>query len=339
VSETIAVTVAILTYNGETYLEDILTKLRKQDFPEPFEVLVIDSGSTDSTLDIVGRHPEVRLVQIPNDEFGHGRTRNLAAQLARGEFIAFLTHDAVPGDAHWLTELIEPFKRFPQVVAVLGKQVARPRAFPLQKYEIHSMFHSLGPDYGVTLFYDTPLVHNDQAAVDAMSYYSDVNSAARREFLLDVIPYHDVRYAEDQIFGREVIAGGYTKAYAPRAFVKHSNDLSLREYGHRIFDETVGLRQIGHVLPKLGRFETLKHTIRGTLGDSLRISRDKGYSWRRRLFWLCVNPAYQWRKWSSYRASTIVDLDDLSAIRAGSLEHKRKTRHEGKVAKARNTAT
>jgi rhamnosyltransferase len=337
VSETTVVTVAILTYNGETYLEDILTQLGKQDFTEQFETLVIDSGSTDSTLEIVARHPEVRLIEIPNDEFGHGRTRNLAARQARGEFVAFLTHDAVPGDTHWLAELIDPFRRFPQVVAVLGKQVARARAFPLQKYEIHSMFHTLGPDYGTTLFYDTPIVHDDQAAVDAMAYYSDVNSAVRRNFLLDVIPYHDVRYAEDQIFGREVIAGGYTKAYAPRAWVRHSNDLTLREYGHRIFDETVGLRQAGNDLPVIGRLETLRHAVRGTLGDSLRISRDKGYSWRRRLYWLCVNPAYQWRKWSSYRASTLVDLDDHGAIRAGSLEHKRKTRHENKVRKERNT--
>jgi rhamnosyltransferase len=331
VPEAPIVTVAILTYNGETYLEAILEKLEEQEFDGLFETLVIDSGSKDSTLDIIARHPNVRLIQIPNEEFGHGRTRNLAAQHAQGEFVAFLTHDAVPGSTHWLAELIDPFRRFPDVVAVLGKQVARSRSFPLQKYEIHSMFHSLGPDHGTTLFYNSPLI-DDPLAIDAMGYYSDVNSAVRRNFLLDVIPYRDVRYAEDQIFGKEVIAGGYTKAYAPRAFVRHSNDLSLREYGHRIFDETVGLRQLGYELPAIGRFETLKHAVRGILGDSLRISRDKAYSWRRRLFWLCVNPAYHWRKWSSYRASTMLDLDDDGAIRAGSLEHRRKAHHERRTA-------
>lgn len=328
--ETPVVTVAILTYNGEKYLERILRRLERQDFAEPFEVLVIDSGSTDATLEIIARHPEVRLHQIPNAEFGHGRTRNLAAQLANGEFVAFLTHDAVPSNKVWLREIIDPFRRFPDVVAVLGKQVARARAFPLQKYEIHGMFRNLGPDFGTTLFYGTPDLLKEAAVVDAMAYYSDVNSAVRRDFLLNVIPYRDVRYAEDQMFGRDVVLGGYLKAYAPRASVNHSNDLTLDEYGHRIFDETVGLRQIGADIPPISRLAVLRHGLRGTLGDSLRISRDRAYSVKRKVYWLAINPAYHLRKWSSYRASTLVDLDDHGAIKAGSLEHKRKVRHESK---------
>jgi rhamnosyltransferase len=328
VPETPVVTVAILTYNGEKYLERILKKLSKQDFGEPFEVLVIDSGSTDRTLDIVAAHPEVRLHQIPNSEFGHGKTRNLAAQLANGEFVAYLTHDAVPSTKHWLKELIDPFRRFPEVVAVLGKQVARPKAFPLQRYEIHGMFRHLGPDFGTTLFYAPEDLKMKPAEIDVMSYYSDVNSAVRKRFLLDVIPYRDVRYAEDQMFGRDVILGGYMKAYAPRAAVEHSNDLTFKEYGHRIFDETVGLRQIGHDIPTIGRLAVLRHAAHGSIGDALQISRDRSYSWKRKAYWLVVNPMYHVRKWSSYRASTMVDLDDHGAIKAGSLEHKRKLRHD-----------
>ncbi|GAA4165558.1 hypothetical protein GCM10022286_28940 [Gryllotalpicola daejeonensis] len=317
-------TVAILTYNGETYLRRILEMLRAQEFDGSFEVLVIDSGSTDATLDIIAEFPEVRLLQIPNEEFGHGRTRNLAAREARGEFIAYLTHDAVPAHSRWLHAIIEPMRRFPQVVAVLGKQVARPRAFPLQRYEVNGMFQNLGPDHGVTLFYrdgDAPL---PQAVLDAMSYYSDVNSATRRSFLLNEIPYRDVRYAEDQMFGRDIIDAGLVKAYAPQAAVEHSNDLSYAEYGHRIFDETVGLRQIGAELPPLSATQAFKLTVRGTLGDSARIVRDGSYSVKRRLYWLAVNPFYQARKWRSYRRSTLIDVTDPDAVRAGSLEHKRK---------------
>jgi rhamnosyltransferase len=324
-------TVAILTYNGEQYLERILKKLRKQEIDKPFEVLVIDSGSTDGTLGILERYPEVRVHEIPNEEFGHGRTRNLAAQLAEGEFVAFLTHDAVPSTKHWLAEMLDPFERFPQVVAVLGKQVARPRAFPLQRYEIYGMFRNLGPDFGTTLFYRTPELVHKPAVVDAMAYYSDVNSAVRRDFLLDVIPYRDVRYAEDQLFGRDVIEEGYVKAYAPRASVEHSNDLTYTEYGHRIFDETVGLRQNGHDIPTISALAVLRYALRGSLGDALRISRDRAYSPQRKLYWLVVNPFYHLRKWRSYRASTLVDLTDQGAIKAGSLEHKRKVRHEARA--------
>ncbi|AAT88480.1 rhamnosyl transferase [Leifsonia xyli subsp. xyli] len=317
------VTIAILTYNGETYLGRILEMIRRQDFPGTVEVLVVDSGSTDATIGIVRSFPEVVLEQIPNSEFGHGRTRNLAAQLARGEFVAYLTHDAIPASESWLRELLAPFSLDENVVAVMGKQVPRPGCFPLLKYEIRGVFAGFGPDFGTTVFYKDDFA-KDEGVLGAMSFYSDVNSAARRAFLLDVLPYRDVRYAEDQLFGRDVIEAGYKKAYAGRAAVEHSNDLTLAEYELRIFDETVGLREIGFPILAMTKREQRRLTVRGVLGDSLRILRDGDYSWKRKLYWLARNPVYQIVKWRSYRDSTLVDLSDKDAVRAKSLEHSRK---------------
>ena len=132
------------------------------------------------------------------------------------------------------------------------------------------------------------------------------------------------KYAEDQLFGRDVIERGLHKAYAPRASVEHSNDLTLEEYGRRIFDETVGLRQIGLTVNPITRKDQVKLTVRGIGGDTIRLARDRGYSWKRRLYWLALNPAFHVRKWSSYRLAASVDLTDDAAIRAGSLEHSRK---------------
>jgi rhamnosyltransferase len=120
-----------------------------------------------------------------------------------------------------------------------------------------------------------------------------------------------------------VLDGGWLKAYAGRACVVHSNDLTRAEYGHRIFDETVGLRQIGTTVPPLSRRAQLKLTVRGVLGDSFRIARDREFTTRARLSWLVRNPAYQARKWSSYRSATQVDLNDSVAVAAGSLESRR----------------
>lgn len=318
-------TVAILTYNGETYLERILEAVSAQEVDGDFEILVIDSGSTDRTLEIVARFPEVRLHEIPNHEFGHGRTRNLAARLARGRYVAYLTHDAIPLGPRWLHELIAPFAIDAKVVGVMGKQVPRPRCFPLMKYEINGVFAQFGPDFGTTILYRDDFVQ-DEGTLGALTFYSDVNSAARREVLIDQIPYRDVRYAEDQMFGQDVIAAGWHKAYAPRGAVEHSNDLTLREFGARIFDETVGLRQIGVVVPPMSWLGRWRRTIRSTGGDTLRLLRDSAYSWRRKLYWLVVNPAFHIVKWEAYRRATRVDLGDESAIRAGSLEHRRMSR-------------
>lgn len=323
-SEAPLATVAILTYNGETYLERILVEVLGQDVAGEIEVLVIDSGSTDSTLDIVKRYPSVRLHEIPNTEFGHGKTRNLAAQLARGEFIAFLTHDAIPVSRQWLQELLAPFSLDEKIVAVMGKQIPRSGCFPLLKYEIRGVFAGFGPDFGTTVFYHDAFVQSE-GVLNAISFYSDVNSAARREFLTETIPYRDVRYAEDQLFGKDLIEAGYRKAYAGRAAVEHSNDLTRDEYRARIFDETVGLRQIGFPIPVLTPREQRRLVLRGVIGDSLRILQDGDFGWKRKLYWLAVNPIFQLEKWKSYRASTLVDINDEEAVRSGSLEHRRKS--------------
>ena len=318
-------TVAILTFDGEKYIRRILESVLQQQVDGEFSVLVIDSGSTDATLAIVAEYPSVRLHQIPNKEFGHGKTRNLAAQLADGEFIAYLTHDAIPMSAFWLYELLAPFGIDERVVAVMGKQVPRATCFPLMKYEINGVFAQFGPDYGTSIFYKDSFV-KDEGTLAAITFYSDVNSAARRRFLLDKIPYRDVRYAEDQMFGRDIILAGHRKAYAARAAVEHSNDLTYSEFGPRIFDETVGLRQIGVLVPPMSRRGQFRRTLRGVIDDSSRILHDRSWSRKRQLYWFVVNPFFHARKWASYRRAANVELDDSATIESFSLEAQRKVR-------------
>ena len=237
-------TVVILTYNGEQHLEEILNAVHAQRYGGTFETLVIDSGSTDSTLDIIAKNPWVRLHQIPNSEFGHGKTRNLGAHLAKGRYVVYLTHDATPASDRWLHEITAPFDISERIVAVMGSQVPRADAFPLLRYDVKNTFASFGPMHGTTLFYDDDFIQ-DEGVRNAVTFYSDVNSAARRSVLTGEIPYRDVSYAEDQLLGRDVIDAGYIKAYAPRAVVWHSNEMTILEYDDRMFEETQGLREVG----------------------------------------------------------------------------------------------
>jgi len=302
-----SVTVAILTWNGEKYLDAILNAVEVQQYAGVVEILVIDSGSTDRTLEIVHGHPGVLLREIPNSEFGHGKTRQLAAQLATGEFVVYLTHDAVPMHEHWLEAIVRPMADDPRISAVMGKQVARPGCFPMLKYEIASVFKGMGPDFGTTVFYDNGSLDNDALRAGA-TFYSDANSAARRSVLLGDVPYRDVDYAEDQVLGRDLIAAGHRKAYAPQAVVEHSNDLTLRESGVRTQEEVLGLRRIGTPIAPLSRGAVVRLAVRGALIDSARILTDRDFSRAQRLRWFFVNPAFHIVKWTNYRTATRVTL-------------------------------
>ncbi len=296
----LAATVTILTYNGEQYLGAILDALSVQRLDDPFEVLVVDSGSTDRTLEIVAAHPEVRLHSIPNAEFGHGRTRNLAAHLARGRVVVYLTHDAVPAHDRWLYEMLKPFELNDRVAAVMGKQVARPWCFPLLKYEIRAVFGGFGPDFGTTLFYEDEFV-TSEAVRNAVTFHSDVNSAALRDVLTGPVPYRDVSYAEDQLLGRDLVAAGYLKAYAPRGVVVHSNDLTLRGYDDRMVEETRGLREVGIDVAVPSWSVVARMVVRGVVRDQVAILRDREYSLRRKAYWSVLNPAYHVQKWRGVR--------------------------------------
>jgi rhamnosyltransferase len=316
-------TVFIPTWFGEELLDEVLKSVFSQKVPFKYEVLIYDTSSTDKTPEIIKKyakkHSNLRHKTITKEEFGHGKTRNAAAHDAKGEIVVYISQDVTPAHNRWLYEIVKPFDISPNVAGVIGKQDPRANAFPLLKNEIISVFRNMGPDHGTTVYYKDDFIES-QSVLDAVTFYSDVNSAARREYLIGEIPYKDVPYAEDQLLGRDMINAGFIKAYAPRANVLHSNNIKLREYKYRMFDETLGLRRIGIPVEQPSRKSVVSMIVRGSLKDTVRIVRDRQYSWKRKLYWLVINPIFHIEKWRGVRLATGVDLKDEASIDIYSLE-------------------
>jgi rhamnosyltransferase len=324
-------TVFIPTWFGEQYLKEVLKMIFRQDVPFAYEVLIYDTSSTDATPQIIEsfqkKHANLRYETITKKEFGHGRTRNRAAHDAKGEIVVYLSQDATPSHKRWLYEMVKPFELNDKIVGVMGKQIPRPTSFPLQKHEIRAVFNNLGPDFGTTIFYKDDYMKK-RGMYDAVCFYSDVNSAARKDYLIEKFPYKDVQYAEDQLFGRDIIDAGYMKVYAPRGSVTHSNDLKLGEYRHRIFDEIIGLRKVGIPVAPVSRKAVIKMFVKGVIKDWIRTLLDKQYSTKRRLFYLAVNPLYHIEKWRGVRLALAIKLNEDAAHDLHSLEKRREIKHE-----------
>ncbi|OGL22498.1 rhamnosyl transferase [Candidatus Saccharibacteria bacterium RIFCSPHIGHO2_01_FULL_45_15] len=325
----IKATIFIPTWFGEQYLDEVLTSIFRQKVPYNFEVLIYDTSSKDSTPAIIEKHAKkhknLRHKTIAKSEFGHGKTRDAAAHDAKGEIVVYISQDVTPAHDRWLYEIVRPFEISDSIVGVTGKQDPRPHCIPLLKSEIRAVFRGFGPDFGTTVFYKDDFV-KDQGTYDAISFYSDVNSAARRSFLTSTIPYQDVPYAEDQLMGRDIIDAGYKKVYAPRANVVHSNDMTLGEYKSRMFDETMGLRKIGIPVNIPSKKLITRMIIRGALKDCIHIIRDRDYSFKRKLYWLVMNPFFHVEKWRGVRLAAQVDMQDSARINRYSLESIREQR-------------
>lgn len=290
-SNKIKATVFIPTYNGDEFLDELFKNLFKQVCDFNYEVLVIDSGSTDKTLDIIARYPLVTLHKISNKEYGHGKTRNYAAKLAQGEYVVFLTQDAIPANIKWLEHMLEPFEVNPKICCVFGKQVPRPTCVVHVKREVFSVFESLGPDHSIMIHRRNSLISNTPLKT-YLTFFSDVNSAVRKNILINEIPFRDVNYSEDQALGIDILNAGYLKAYAPLGSVLHSHNYSLRKFFHRKYDEYVGLAQTGHHIQRYRILRGLKFITSSTLKDWGFIRRDSNYTWKHKIYNVVIAPFY-----------------------------------------------
>jgi len=281
-------TVAVLTFNGDEFLEGLFDALKSQKTKYSFEILVIDSGSKDRTLEIVNSTSGVRLVEIPNSEFGHGKTRNLAVELADSEYVAFLTQDAVPSSPYWLEGLLEPFELFEKVSCVFGKQIPRPACVAPVKREVESVFQSFGDDASISIQRKSELTANFNII---NTFMSDVNSAVRKACVQEV-PFQDLDYAEDQALGTDHLNYGWLKAYAPLGSVYHSHSYPLSKYFKRKVDERIGVYAATGDIYRIDAKGFVRGVIGHTLKDWAFIKRDKQYSLRMKFANFVKSPAY-----------------------------------------------
>lgn len=240
--------VVIPVKNAVSIIGQVLEATTTQRTPWPYEVIVIDSGSNDGTLEVVASYPDVRLIEVLPREFGHGRTRNRGVAEARGDFVAFLTHDAIPDDPHWLANLVRPMEQHPQIAGVFGRHIAHHGATPCMTRDLQLHFEGLRQFGEVLRLEDGERYANDPGYRQVLHFYSDNNSCMRKS-VWEKIPYPDVNYAEDQIWAKTIIERGLSKGYAHDAVVRHSHDYGVIETFRRSFDESSALKSLfGYIL-------------------------------------------------------------------------------------------
>jgi rhamnosyltransferase len=223
-SEAIAASIIIPAKNESENIGACLEGILGQDVPEPFEVIVIDSGSTDGTKGIVKAF-DVRLHEIRPDEFGHGRTRNLGARMAVGRCLVFVNADATPAASTWLRQLLAELEA-DDVAAVYGRQIPRPSAYPMERFFLEYLY---GNQRLVKAKINQPLDSQDV-------FFSTVNCAIKRS-MWERYPFNEtIIMTEDQAWSRQILQTGYKIIYNPEAAVWHSHNYSLKRSFRRFFD-------------------------------------------------------------------------------------------------------
>lgn len=218
------VSIVIPTKNAGSRLEQTLAALRSQDLGEPFELLVIDSGSTDGSL-TRARAFGARVLSVPPWRFAHGRTRNHAARLAHGEYLVFLVQDAIPGDSLWLAGLVRALDEHPEVAGAYSRHIAHTGASFLGRQAAHYWHLQMNGPSDQRLgdpvcFQRLPLDEKQRRCT-----FNNVSSIVRRS-VWEGIPFREVPFAEDLAWGYDVLRAGHALRYEPTSVVRHSHERS-----------------------------------------------------------------------------------------------------------------
>lgn len=210
------VSVIIPNWNGAVHLPTCLESLRRQTW-RSLEVIVVDNGSVDGSLDLLAReYPEVRVLALGANR-GFAGAVNAGIRAARGEFIVLLNNDT-EADPHWLEEVVAAFERHPEAGLVASKMLL---------FDRRDVFHTAGDYYRVDGRPGNRGVwETDRGQYDQEEYVFSAcgGSAAYRRAMLEEIGLLDEDFfysCEDVDLAWRAQLAGWRCVYAPRAVVYH----------------------------------------------------------------------------------------------------------------------
>jgi rhamnosyltransferase len=245
------VSIIMRSYNEAWALKDTLAALRLQEYTH-WELIVIDSGSTDGSHELIRAAAPEHFIQITPAEYNPSRVMNQGMQLARAEICIFLNADATPQGPNWLRPLVEALKN-PETAACFGRQIPRPDCQAAFACDYDRCF---GP-------------RRDSARWD--HFFSMVSSGLRKDVWSRRGFREDLQYAEDDEYTRWARQQGYEVRYVPESIAMHSHNYLPEQSYRRAYGDARAIGQAWQGAPDafswprtvlLGWLSDIRHDIR-----------------------------------------------------------------------------
>lgn len=281
------VTIIIRTYNEERYVGRLLRAIAEQDMwgeRRPagdfgIETLLVDSGSTDRTVEIAQTRG-VKVCRISPGQFSFGRSLNLGCEQASGEVLVFISGHCVPAANTWLSALIEPIISN-QAVLTYGRQMAGETTL----FSEAEVFAKLYPDRSAVP-QDGFFCNNANAALAA---------AIWRQYRFD----EELLGLEDMHLGKRLVESGFRIGYVAEAPVFHYHDESWAQVRRRYEREAIALQRIRpewHVTA----LDFLRYFVASVMLDSAKALQER--RWLRNISPIVMFRLMQY--WGAYSGNT-----------------------------------
>ncbi len=239
--------VVIRTLNEAKHLPALLAAIQSQVLgPHSCEVVLVDSGSTDATLQVAEQF-NCRIVHIRKEDFSFGRSLNMGCQAANGDALVFVSGHCVPVNAQWLGKLVAPLGQ-DHVVYSYGGQVGDESTHFSERQIFAKYFPA-------------------QSKVPQDGFYcNNANSALLRSEWELVRFDEDITGLEDMFLAKELVQRGRQLAYVADAKVFHLHDETWRQVRRRFEREAIALQRI---MPEvhLGPLDVVRYAASAILLD------------------------------------------------------------------------
>jgi len=204
--------VVIPAYNAEKTVGECLQSITSQTPGFSFEVILVDDGSTDKTIEIAGSFPKTKVIRQDHD--GPAVARNKGAKSALGEIIVFTDSDCV-ADKNWLKEMVRPFDQN-EIAGVQGRYKSRQKEIiaRLIQLEIEQRYKKMAKD----------------KFIDFIGTYS---AGYKKSVFLKLKGFDTsfpIASGEDTDFSFRVNEAGYKMVFNQDAIIFHTHPSSLKKY-------------------------------------------------------------------------------------------------------------
>lgn len=245
------VSVVIRTFNEALFLGRLLEHFEKEARAGTLEFVVVDSGSTDGTVEIARPHAKV-LIEIEKKSFDYSTALNLGIEKSRGEFIVIISAHAIPREKDWLQHMIAPFDDA-GVAGVYCRQVPWPDAYWREVVRLRRTFP------------EGSHVTEANSSKDEV-VFSNAASCIRRELWKQ--QSFQASWAEDMEWAKWAVRQGHKIVYEAKVSVYHSHNESCRSMAKR----TIQIERAADL--RLARSRDAILTLRQALGYAWRDMRE-----------------------------------------------------------------
>jgi len=275
------VSIVVRAFNEEKHIGDLLKAIKGQLFTD-YEIIVVDSGSTDRTREIAIDNCD-KFVEISTDDFTFGYSLNIGCRQSKGEFIANVSAHAIPVGDSWLGNLIEPFSD-EQVAMVYGRHIGVEETKFSEKRDFAQIFQDK-----LTKTVKEPF------------YANNANSAIRRSFWEENNWDEHLTGLEDIAWSQMMGKKGRSTVYQPDAAVYHIHEETWHQVYNRYRREALAARNFGLSDPPHGSYK-IHCLLKNLSGD----------------FWAAVKTGklcfgeilkFRYYQWSGSKSGWLHDID------------------------------